>query len=212
MELEEHVRSISAFPFWTTMLKLALACSVHGAVACTGPSPDIGDSSFPYMSFNAAKGEPHTLMSNGHDTHEECAPYQKLYTQIYWGSNVNSSNHKRTVFGFFMGVGADNAISTVIGQPSCEGRTAWGTRIWKSSDCHGPRPYRLELQRDCNLVLYDAAGSVCWATGTEGRCSNPIILVKEGGNTVLIDDNGHEIWDNHAYPSFDTSLNTSLIV
>lgn len=53
--------------------------------------------------------------------------------------------------------------------------------------------YRLVLQRDGNLVLYDARRHPLWASNTEGQRVEKCIMQRDG-NLVLYHRNGRPVW------------------
>jgi hypothetical protein len=55
------------------------------------------------------------------------------------------------------------------------------------------RQYRLVLQRDGNLVLYDARRHPLWASNTEGQRVERCVMQNDG-NLVLYHRRGHPVW------------------
>ena len=55
------------------------------------------------------------------------------------------------------------------------------------------REYTLVLQRDGNLVLYDARQHPLWASNTQGQRVERCIMQRDG-NLVLYLDNGQPVW------------------
>lgn len=53
--------------------------------------------------------------------------------------------------------------------------------------------YVFTIQRDCNLVLYDA-GSAVWASGTNGGGTNCRLTMQGDGNLVVYDGNNKAVW------------------
>ena len=53
--------------------------------------------------------------------------------------------------------------------------------------------YRLVLQRDGNLVLYDARRQSLWASNTDGQRVEKCIMQRDG-NLVLYHRNGQPVW------------------
>jgi hypothetical protein len=65
-------------------------------------------------------------------------------------------------------------------------------RIEERLTSHNHR-YRLVLQRDGNLVLYDARRHPLWASNTNGQQVEQCIMQRDG-NLVLYHRNGQPVW------------------
>ena len=64
--------------------------------------------------------------------------------------------------------------------------------------------YRLTLQLDGNLVLYNSKGNALWNTGTYG--SNPSVLIlQSNGDLVLYGFNGKVLWSSNSYSTVSTT-------
>jgi hypothetical protein len=74
--------------------------------------------------------------------------------------------------------------------------------------------YKLELQTDGNLVLYNPSGRPTWATGTEGR--GAILKIHGDGNVVLYDAANRPLWatntDRHWGIFFSIQNDGNLVV
>ena len=67
--------------------------------------------------------------------------------------------------------------------------------IWSSATFNkGRGPYRLIMQDDGNLVIYDADNKATWATGTHGKGSGCHFYCQEDGNLVIYDNQKRPIW------------------
>ncbi|XP_039145727.1 mannose-specific lectin-like [Dioscorea cayenensis subsp. rotundata] len=53
--------------------------------------------------------------------------------------------------------------------------------------------FKLVMQEDCNLVLYDICNTV-WATNTSGRGTNCYLSFRSNGNLVIQNSNGQTVW------------------
>ena len=75
-------------------------------------------------------------------------------------------------------------------------RTNPSSTLWTSQTMgQGQRPYRLVLQFDGNLVLYDGNNAPKWASNTPHAENNPRSLVmQDDGNMVIYDGNGVTVW------------------
>jgi hypothetical protein len=58
--------------------------------------------------------------------------------------------------------------------------------------------YKLTMQSDCNLVLYNA-GSPVWSTDTENKGSDCRLDMQDDGNLVIYADYGHVVWSSNTY-------------
>ena len=76
---------------------------------------------------------------------------------------------------------------------------------WKSdTQGQGTPPYRLTMQGDNNLVLYDSPGSPLWETDTSGHGTN-------GGKALLHDDGSFVVYDGQEEAIWSTNgLGTHL--
>ena len=71
--------------------------------------------------------------------------------------------------------------------------------LW-SSGTHqkGSGPYRLVMQEDRNLVVYDGYNKALWSTNTAGKGQSPGKLVmQEDGNLVMYDKSGNILWQSN---------------
>jgi hypothetical protein len=89
-------------------------------------------------------------------------------------------------------------------------RIAW-TNIWSLRGDLDQQPIatgpanqvaRLTMQFDGNLVRYDAAGTVKWASGTQGN-QQAFLRMQDDGNLVIYTTDGRPIWatNTNAGPS-----------
>ena len=60
----------------------------------------------------------------------------------------------------------------------------------------GTPPYRLTMQSDSNLVLYESQGSSLWDTSTGGAAGAKAKL-NDNGNFAVYDGNGVELWSTN---------------
>jgi len=63
------------------------------------------------------------------------------------------------------------------------------------------RQYRLTVQTDGNLVLYNADGVAQWYTNTYGTGSGNYLTLQPDGNLVLYNANGTPLWNTQSYGS-----------
>ena len=69
--------------------------------------------------------------------------------------------------------------------------------IWQSgSNGKGVGPYRLMMQPDGNLVIYDSKNTATWATGTNGKGSPPYKLKMRKDMSLEIKSSTGIIWTN----------------
>jgi hypothetical protein len=70
--------------------------------------------------------------------------------------------------------------------------------IWSSQTCNKSPfvgPYRVAMQNDGNLVVYDTYNRAVWASNTQHKGSPPHCLVmQDDGNLVIYDANNHATW------------------
>jgi hypothetical protein len=71
------------------------------------------------------------------------------------------------------------------------GNSYWAT----ATNGKGSAPYRLVMQSDNNLVIYDAHNKAIWSTGTNGKGHGPARLVlDDSGHLKVLDGDNHELW------------------
>ncbi|KAL5698539.1 hypothetical protein ACHQM5_029565 [Ranunculus cassubicifolius] len=84
-------------------------------------------------------------------------------------------------------------ILTVLGA-FCNAQTTLGTNgrlVREQSLINGA--YRLTMQTDCNLVIYDN-GNPIWATNTAGRGNGCSVVMRDNGDLALYLSNNQPIW------------------
>lgn len=71
-----------------------------------------------------------------------------------------------------------------------------GRPVWASnSQNRGEAPYRLDMQEDGNLVIYDSRNQSTWASGSTGRGRGPFYAVmQDDSNFVIYDNDRRPIW------------------
>jgi hypothetical protein len=76
----------------------------------------------------------------------------------------------------------------------------FGHVLWHSGSYgKGPGPYRLIMQTDGNLVIYNGHNQPIWATMTNGQGSGPHRLkIQRDGNLVLYASSG-ATWASQTY-------------
>lgn len=69
--------------------------------------------------------------------------------------------------------------------------------MWRSkSGGKGHGPYRLVMQDDGNLVIYDSHNKATWASGTDKKgASGHKVVMQDDGNLVLYDGNSKPTWN-----------------
>lgn len=61
-------------------------------------------------------------------------------------------------------------------------------------------PWRLSMQTDGNVVVYDSANYAVWNTQTAGKgVSGHHLDMQDDGNLVLYDGSGRALWDSKGY-------------
>lgn len=71
------------------------------------------------------------------------------------------------------------------------GRPAWAT----NTQNRGEGPYRLDMQEDGNLVIYDVRNQAVWASASNGRGRGPFCAtMQDDGNFVIYDNDKRPIW------------------
>jgi hypothetical protein len=65
--------------------------------------------------------------------------------------------------------------------------------------------YRLVMQDDGNLVLYEGGNHAVWATNTSGQAVSRCIMQSDG-NLVIYGFNGHVVWASNTFHSPGASL------
>ena len=68
--------------------------------------------------------------------------------------------------------------------------------LWASgTNGKGAGPYRVVMQDDGNLVLYDSNNAAPWATGTNGKGVAPFrAVMQDDGNLVVYDSQNKVLW------------------
>lgn len=72
-----------------------------------------------------------------------------------------------------------------------------GNAVWvsKNSMTSWFKPYRLALEKDGNLAVFDFLNRPLWQAGTQGRGTAPHrMVVQDDGVAVLFDANNARIW------------------
>uniref|UniRef100_A0A3Q3WKG1 Bulb-type lectin domain-containing protein n=1 Tax=Mola mola TaxID=94237 RepID=A0A3Q3WKG1_MOLML len=67
--------------------------------------------------------------------------------------------------------------------------------VW-ASDTYGTDAYRLCMQGDCNLVMYNKNNEPKWNTNTCKRGSNTYLLTLTDDGKLVLDMEGEEIWNS----------------
>ena len=71
------------------------------------------------------------------------------------------------------------------------------------TDREGVPPFKLVMQRDGNMVMYDGNGEPTWASNTDGKGRGPFrLIMQDDGNLVIYDLQKKSIWDSNTslYP------------
>uniref|UniRef100_A0A914WXT4 Bulb-type lectin domain-containing protein n=1 Tax=Plectus sambesii TaxID=2011161 RepID=A0A914WXT4_9BILA len=70
--------------------------------------------------------------------------------------------------------------------------------LWSSkTDGRGYPPYRLSVQGDNNVVVYDVHNKALWASGTDGKGTKPArLIMQDDGNLVLYDASSQALWSS----------------
>jgi hypothetical protein len=64
-------------------------------------------------------------------------------------------------------------------------------------------PYKLQMQEDGNLVIYDASNVAKWASGGGGGSNGPYKLTMQNdGNLVIYDKNNAASWASQSAPQY----------
>jgi hypothetical protein len=77
------------------------------------------------------------------------------------------------------------------------------TTLWEQR-LRGKLPFRLLLQTDGNLVLYDATNRPLWDAGTVNRAGSEV-CIENSGNLIIKDLNGNKIWETGTELSWKVS-------
>jgi len=77
-------------------------------------------------------------------------------------------------------------------------RSIDGRREW-SAGTDGTVTGECVLERDGNLVIYEATGRPVWASGTADTAVERLV-VRDDGSTVLLDDAGSVLWSSLSSP------------
>ncbi len=69
-------------------------------------------------------------------------------------------------------------------------------RIWSTNTMgKGTTPRKVVMQKDGNLVLYDATNSPKWASNTNGRGAQPYnLIMQDDGNLVIYAQGNKPVW------------------
>ena len=73
--------------------------------------------------------------------------------------------------------------------------------IWASkSHGKGKGPYRLVMQSDGNLVIYDSNNKATWATGTDKKgAPGHKLIMQDDGNLVIYDGHNKPTWSSETH-------------
>ena len=72
--------------------------------------------------------------------------------------------------------------------------------FWNSkTDGKGTAPYRLTMQMDNNLVIYDGHNKATWCSHTDGKgvTGASKVVMQNDRNIVIYDGTGKPIWASH---------------
>jgi len=84
--------------------------------------------------------------------------------------------------------------------------------LWRSKKTGGQKPYRLVMQEDGNLVIYDIQNKDIWESGTDGKGSKGHGLVmQDDGNLVIYDGANIPIWDTNTYRKEGVKRNKGVV-
>jgi len=59
------------------------------------------------------------------------------------------------------------------------------------------RPFRIHMQNDNNLVIYDSTNSPVWASGTCFTGNENFLQMRDDGNFVMYEINGTIVWQTN---------------
>ncbi|KAH7657028.1 alpha-D-mannose-specific plant lectins domain-containing protein [Dioscorea alata] len=76
---------------------------------------------------------------------------------------------------------------------SMAGNVLYGSNSLGPGQSLASGSFKLVMQEDCNLVLYDIC-NIVWATNTSGRGRNCHLAFSNNGNLVLQNSNGQAVW------------------
>jgi len=70
-----------------------------------------------------------------------------------------------------------------------------GNVYWNSDTTGvGTAPFSLEMQTDCNLVLYDSSHIASWSSDTIGQGIGCRLVIQNDGNIVIYDSSDVPVW------------------
>jgi hypothetical protein len=74
-------------------------------------------------------------------------------------------------------------------------------QLWINGNAGSSGPYKLQMQDDGNLVVYDKNNVATWATGGGGGRDSPYkLIMQDDGNLVVYDKNGRPTWASQSAP------------
>lgn len=72
--------------------------------------------------------------------------------------------------------------------------------IWMAPITYkGQGPWKLTMQANGDLVLYDSTNYAIWRTGTAGKGVNNRLIMQADGNLVMYDQRNAAIWDSKGF-------------
>jgi hypothetical protein len=126
--------------------------------------------------------------------------------QIMGGAEINSPNYLqsgtciRSNKGYTLCVGTDGIIRVYSAEMDAQQRNI--TKWEAHPNSTGKAPYKLYMQEDGNLCLYDDRGTPVWCTNTYGKGQKPFkAIIQDDGNFVVYDKNKSVIWMNPPPPA-----------
>jgi hypothetical protein len=81
--------------------------------------------------------------------------------------------------------------------------TKSGSQQWTNGANGSNGPYKLQMQADGNLVIYDASNAAKWASGTRGDRNGPYrLIMQDDSNLVIYDKNNRATWASQSAPQY----------
>lgn len=132
-----------------------------------------------------------------------------IFNTLFNGASLTTGNFP----GLNLLVAGRHLLSTGMGYSAYLGEGTFGVymgysdsdfvpsrSIWMTPIAYkGRGPWRITMQTDGDLVLYDYDNYVIWRTGTAGKGKNNRVTMQADGNLVMYDERGTAIWDSKGF-------------
>jgi len=110
---------------------------------------------------------------------------------LYLGCQLVSTND-----AYFLSVQPDGNLALYVSNHFVPDNIIWSSK----TSGKGSAPYRLTVQADCNVVLFDKANTAIWSSNTNfaGKYVNLRLQLANDGTLYLLDGSTNTIWSSNS--------------